>query len=238
MGPIIGIACAVIVTAMLCGCSSTVRTDSTKLSNLKGIDPDDAPRIARADTAVAGGEQVGIDMAAEEVVAKECLEAWRKAVKGDTKAAMTQLKALEARYPRISTIKMMMGQVMEHSGNNEEAARFYKDSLEQSQFSTIRVYKLAEALRKSGKPKEAIPHYQRLVKTFPEFSDAHLGLARCLILDNRRDEAGKEFAETVKLAKDQLESKDPQANAEGKRILKELLDADPDNKEARQLLSR
>lgn len=63
------------------------------------------------------------DMAAETEISNGCLHAWRKACAGDEKTAMSELEALDKRYPQILTIQFMMGQVLAHFGKNEEADR-------------------------------------------------------------------------------------------------------------------
>lgn len=238
----------------LSGCTGRVNTNASAMSDVRGINPGDAPAIVRAERgatdggATTGGQTgsalegvgtgVALDMKAETVISTECLEAWRKALKGDEKGAMSQLKSLEKRYPKVSTIQMMMGQCLEHLGKREEALKYYRASLEESQFSSIRVFKLAEALRKSGKYEEAKQHYERLMRTHPGFPSAKIGLAVCLKAEKNVEAADKQLSETVKLASDLLKSQKPEERADGERILKEVLDADPDNAEARQLLRR
>ena len=227
---------AVSITACLFGCASTVKTDPSKMNKVELSKASQQDLLK--ETAV-GGIPVQVDMQAEEVVSTECLKAWRKAVKGDEKTAMAELKDLEKRYPKISTIKLMMGQVAEHAGNKEDAIKYYAAALEDSEFSSIRVFKLAEALRKAGKFQEAIPHYRRLMKVSSDFMYAKLGLGACLLaIDKKSAEGATLIKETVKLASEELSSKQPKTVSEAKAILTEVLVADPGNKEARRLLGR
>ncbi len=146
----------------------------------------------------AAGTKIDVDMGAEEVIAKECLEAWRKALKGDGKGAMNQLNDLEKRYPTYSTIKFMKGQVLERLGKGEESIKYYRESLDNSEFSSIRQFKLAEALRKMKKVQRRGADISETFKSFTDFPDAKLGLARCLISqDNTSKEGHQLLEETV-----------------------------------------
>ncbi|HEY9788458.1 MAG TPA: tetratricopeptide repeat protein [Candidatus Obscuribacterales bacterium] len=249
---------AVLVTASLVSCTSTTRIDQTKLSadgeallgqNQAKLNTGEAvigqstpggnqqTKLLR-ETGVAG-QPAAFDMQTEAIVSRECVEAWRKALKGDEQGSISQLKDLEKRYPNVSTIKLMMGQCLEHLGKRQEAIEYYRKALENSEFSSIRVFKLAEALRRSGKYSEAATHYRKLIKTAPNFADGKLGLAISLRQqDKNSEEAKKLFSETVKLAGEELKSGDPQQIADAKRILSSVLSEDPGNKEAQSLLSR
>jgi tetratricopeptide (TPR) repeat protein len=151
------------------------------------------------------------DMAAETVISDGCLHAWRKACAGDEKAAMSELEALDKRYPQILTIQFMMGQVLSHFGKTEEAIIHYRKASVGNEFSSLHSFKLAEAYRKVGKDAEAVPLYRKLLKTAPDFLEVKLGLAQSLV---KIDSAGK---------------------AEAQKLLAEVLAVKPDNAEALKL---
>ena len=151
------------------------------------------------------------DMAAETVISDGCLHAWRKACAGDEKAAMSELEALDKRYPQILTIQFMMGQVLSHFGKNEEAIVHYRKASIGNEFSSLHSFKLAEAYRKVGRDAEAVPLYRKLLKSAPDFIEVKLGLAQSLL---KSDKAAKE---------------------EAQKLVAEVLAAKPDNAEALKL---
>lgn len=223
---------------LICGCTSTVQTDSTKLAKLQMKNGQYSPELVTKE-ASAAGTKIDVDMGAEEVIAKECLEAWRKALKGEGKAAIDQLNDLEKRYPTYSTIKFMKGQVLERLGKGEESIKYYRESLDNSEFSSIRQFKLAEALRRMKKYKDAEQIYRKLLKSFADFPDAKLGLARCLILQDKTSKEGHQLLEeTVILCEALVKTQEPGKVAEGKRVLTEVLELDPANAGAKQLLGK
>ncbi len=223
---------------LICGCTSSVKTDATKLAQIKMKNGQYSPELASPE-ASAAGTKVDIDMGAEEVIAKECLQAWRKALKGDEKGAESQLDDLEKRYPTYSTIKFMRGQVLEHFGKGEEAIKYYRQSLDNSEFSSIRQFKLAEALRKTKKYKDSEMIYRKLLKTFTDFPDAKLGLARCLIAQDDHSKEGHQLLEeTVILCEALMKTQEVSKVAEAKRVLTEVLEVDPKSAGAKKLLGK
>ena len=255
-GPLI---CGPLICAtVICGCTSSVTTDPTKLSHVEikgqsgetlktgapktGAPPNKdgvfSPEIATAD-ANGGGIPVAVDMDAERAIAKESLEAWRTALKGDEKTALAKLDDLEKRYPTISTVKFMKAQVYEHFNKRELAIKYYRESLDNSEFSSLRQFKLAEALKKGKQYKEAEEIYRKLLKTFSDLPDAKLGLALCLIAQDKDSKEGHQvLAETVILCEALMKTREPGKVASAKRILKDLLEADPGNAAAKQLLGQ
>jgi len=238
---------------LVCGCTSSIKTDPTKLSrveiqNQPEVRPQTAgamqkdgvysPQVASAE-ATANGTQVVVDMDAERAIAKESLEAWRKCLKGDEKGAIAQLDDLEKRFPKISTVKFMKGQVYEHIGKKDLAIHFYRESLDNSEFSSIRQFKLAEALRSGKQYKEAGEIYRKLLKTFSDLPDAKLGLALCLIAQDKNSKEGHQvLAETVILCEALMKTQEPGKVAAAKKTLKDVLEVDPGNAAAKQLLGQ
>lgn len=245
---------------LLCSCTSSVKTDPSKLAqvsikksdgsstqvkisdssstSVKKVNGEYSPEAVTPE-ASAANVKIEVDMAAETIISKECLEAWRKALKGDEKGAMSQLGDLEKRYPKVSTIKFMKGQVLEHLGKGEEAVKFYRESLDNSEYSSIRQFKLAQAYVKLKKFKEAELIYRKLLKTFTDFPDAKLGLARCLIAQDTHTKEGHQLlAETVILCEALVKTGEPQKVAEGRRVIKEVLELDPATPGAKELLGK
>ncbi|HNB21289.1 MAG TPA: tetratricopeptide repeat protein [Candidatus Obscuribacter sp.] len=236
----------------LCSCTSSIKTDPTKLAQVsikggssepssttvKKVNGEYSPEIVTSESSAAN-VKIEVDMEAEGIISRECLEAWRKALKGDEKGAIAQLDELEKRYPKVSTVQFMKGQVLEHLGKGEEAVKYYRASLDNSEYSSIRQFKLAQAYLKLKKFKEAETIYRKLLKTFTDFPDAKLGLARCLIAQDTHTKEGHQLlAETVILCEALVKTGDPSKVAEGKRVIKEVLELDPATPGAKELLGK
>lgn len=154
------------------------------------------------------------DLAVEAVVSNACVEAWRKELSGDEAGAVKQLKELDKKYPRVSTVRFMLGQVMEHSGKKQEAIKYYREAVLQSDFDSMHVFKLAETLRTTGNADGAIPYYRKLVKGAPEFTDGKLGLAKALLaVDPKSPEA---LGILRQIVKDEPKNKEALAALAGK----------------------
>ncbi len=196
-----------LVACMAAGCTARVNTPTT----LKTIKVENK-NSAAADSGIpmnTDGFFAG-DMDAENTISTECVAAWRKELKGDTEGAMKQLEELNAKFPKMTTIAMMQGQVLSHAGRKEEAVKYFRDAVRGSEFSSLHQFKLAEALSKTGKSKEAADAYRKVLDKAPDFVPAKVGLARALF---QQDKSSKEAAE----------------------LLDDVLAKFPDNKEAAQL---
>lgn len=175
-----------------------------------------------------GGERY--DPAVEEAVTNGSLKAWRTALKHDKKGemsdkdwqkiresdekdSMSQLHALVDKYPNASYLKTMMGQVKQHFGKKEEAARYYEEAMMQNRRDPLLIFKLAETKKALGQTEQAITYYRNVIKIQPDFLPARLGLAACL-------------------------SKDKTGQQESKNILEDLVRKDPQNSEAKELLQK
>jgi tetratricopeptide (TPR) repeat protein len=144
-------------------------------------------------------EITAVDLAAEDAISKDCVAAWRKALAGNEKGAMAQLKALNQKYPKVATIRFMIGQVLEHDGKKTEAIQYYKDAVRDFEFSSIHLYKLAEAMRTTGDASGSISQYRKLLQAAPDFVDGRLGLAKALLqLDPKSTEAKEQLHEVLK----------------------------------------
>lgn len=152
----------------------------------------------RAQAGVSGGI-TGPDLETEAIVSHDCVEAWRRALAGDVEGAIKQLKDLDKKYPKVSTIKLMLGQVLEHAGRKKEAIAYYRESVREFEFSSIHLFKLAEAMRTTGDAKGSIPYYRKLVVNAPDFSEGKLGLAKALlVVDPQSKEAKDEINQVLK----------------------------------------
>jgi len=155
------------------------------------------------------------DAEAEATVSKGCVEAWRKGLAGDQEGAIKQLKELDKQYPRVSTVRFMLGQVLERAGKKEEAIKYYRDAVRQSDFDSMHLFKLAEALRTTGDAKGSIPYYRKLLKGAPDFSPGELGLAQALLKIDRNSKEARELIGQV--LKDEPQNKEALALSSGIR---------------------
>lgn len=169
-----------------------------------------------------------VNMAHEQAVAVPILEAWRKAVgdpkkgiAGDEKTAMEMLEKLDKEHPDISTVQFMMGQVEDHFGKHAEAVEHFKKAHSINKFSSIQTYKLAESLRKAGKPDQAITYYSKLVENLERATN-----------DYGRDEAQLLVSVRMGLAHAYAENKN---NDKAKAEIEKVLKIAPDNKDANEL---
>ncbi|MFA6212624.1 MAG: tetratricopeptide repeat protein [Candidatus Obscuribacterales bacterium] len=204
---------SLLLLVTLSACSSKVDPPTGRFGKLEQQTPvrAESQLMAPGTSAESATASQQFDMAAETVISDGCLHAWRKACAGDEKAAMTELEALDRRYPQILTIQFMMGQVLSHFGKTEEAIIHYRKASVGNEFSSLHSFKLAEAYRKVGKNTEAVPLYRKLLKSAPDFLEVKLGLAQALV---KSDAANK---------------------AEAQKLVAEVLDKKPDNAEALKL---
>ncbi|GEM_PF-1265797 len=199
----------------LASCTQTVQAPSAGLERLQA-----GTTRAGAGSPEPGGSSglaqlpgTACDLKSEMAVSEGCLKAWRTALAGDTAGAMRQLAALEKEYPKQSTAHFMMGQVMEHAGNKEAAVKYYSEAQADNRFSALYLFKLAEALRRSGKNTDAVARYRRLLQQAPQFAPGRLGLASALYALDK-------------------------SSSEARREVEAVLSAEPGNKEALALKAR
>ena len=188
-------------------CSSNIEVPKTRrncLFPIKDAAPMGAPLSSKNDESI-------IDLEQESTIEKMCLEAWRKCIAGNKKAGIADLKKLSQQYPKSSSVMFMTGQVLEKFGDKKEALAYYEKAADNSDFAVMSLFKIAESMRTTGNTEQALIRYKKLITIAPQFSLAHLGLAKTLI----------------KL--------DP-ASEKAKEELKTVLELDPNNQEAKTLL--
>jgi tetratricopeptide (TPR) repeat protein len=182
--------------------SSTSSTASNSANAGQTVNPGCLPKEA----ASAGPSMHEGDMATMEVVSNGCLTAWRKACAGDEAGSIAMLNDLDKHYPGVLTIQMMTGQVYDHFGKNKEAIEHYKRAITGNEFSSLHVFKLAEAMRKNGDYKGAEGYYRKVLQNAPKFGAAQVGLARCLLATDKQSTEARtllsEAADDEQSAKD------------------------------------
>lgn len=194
------------------GCSSNIEAPKAAgLSALKvPAEVKDTADVKVNAIPPANNNECQIDLEQEAAIEKKCLQAWRKCIAGQKNEGIADLKKLHQKYPKSSSVLFMTGQVLDKFGNKKEAIAYYEKAANNSDFAVISLFKIAESMRTTGNTEQAIIRYRKLVNIAPQFSLAHLGLAKALI---KLDPASKE----------------------GKEELKTVLELDPNNKEAKTL---
>ncbi|HEY9731475.1 MAG TPA: tetratricopeptide repeat protein [Drouetiella sp.] len=214
--------CFSLATLLLAsGCSKTLTTSEAtrrgeKGENLyyekDGVKSAPTSREASALAAAENQQLSGFNAEVETAVANQSLIAWRKAIAGDEKGSLALLDQLDEKYPNILTLKFMRGQVLEHFGKKKEALKYYQMAVTGNEFSSFKLFKLAEIKRTTGDAKGAAEDYRLLVKRAPDFAPAKLGLAQALLQLDKKSE-------------------------EGRKLVEEVLAAEPANKEAKAIQS-
>ncbi|MBN8658743.1 MAG: tetratricopeptide repeat protein [Candidatus Obscuribacter phosphatis] len=203
---------SVISVFLLSGCSGQVQTEGMHLTQVqKGEQQATSPSLFQ------------VNMAMEEEVSTKCVEAWRQALKGDEKGAVAKLEDLQKRYPAVQTIELMLGQVKDHFGKKEEALVHFRKAAAGNEYSMMHRYRLADALRETGRFDEAIPLYRKLIEKsggddiFREPFD--FGLAYCLLCQDKNSAEGQKLLEScLKIRPDHKEALEfKKALAEGKQ---------------------
>ncbi|MBS1954764.1 MAG: tetratricopeptide repeat protein [Cyanobacteria bacterium SZAS-4] len=203
------------------GCAKTITTSETTKKQESGEnlyygkDGVQHPPTSREASALANAQNqqlVGFNAEVETAVADQSLVAWRKAIAGDEKGSLALMDKLDEKYPNILTLKFMRGQILEHFGKKKEALKYYQMAVTGNEFSSLKLYKLAEIKRTTGDAKGSIEDYQLLIKRAPDFVPAKLGLAQALLAVDKN-------------------------SAEGKKLIEDVLVMEPSNKEAKALQS-
>jgi tetratricopeptide (TPR) repeat protein len=193
-------ATALIASVLIAGCNTTV--EAPKNNSLTKLSMTGQQSQNQADSQPLASEQQShenfeAEMEIEGEVSKRCVEAWRKALKGDKKGALADLDTLSKTYPNVATITFMKGQVLDHLGDKKEAIAFYKQAITNNEFSTMRIFKLAEALRATNQNAEAVKEYRRLLAIAPDFVPGKIGLAKSLLATDKASPEAKKQLESA-----------------------------------------
>lgn len=213
---------AAVSLLMLSGCGKAHAPEN--LGTGANLDPN------QSTDATTFGERY--DPAAEQAIGEEALKAWRTAVahakrgqtpeadwnkqrQSDESSATAQLNDLQTRYPKSSTVNLMLGQVKEHFGKHEEALKYFQAAMDNNTNNSMYLFKLAHAEAEAGHTDEAIRDYRKLLEHnqgMPN-GEIEIGLAT------------------------QLMKKDPKSK-EARELLEGVLQREPDNTRAKELLNR
>jgi len=182
------------------GCSSKI--DAPKVSNeIVGKDNTES-----SPTLPSENDESAINLEQEASIEKMCLTAWRKCVAGNKKEGIADLKKLSKQYPKSSSVLFMTGQVLEKFGDKKEALNYYERAANNSDFAVMSLFKIAESLRTAGNTEQAVMRYRKLLDIAPQFSLAHLGLAKTL-MKVHPEEAQKELETVLELEPTNKEAK-------------------------------
>jgi len=120
--------------------------------------------------------------------------------RGYLDAAIREYREALALDPRRPGIHFRLGRTLlaraqqtgseaEAAGVREQAKKEFEDELRVDPTSANASYELAELHRKAGEMDEAGALFEQALKHYPDFEDAHIGLARVLIAQGRPERA-------------------------------------------------
>ena len=120
--------------------------------------------------------------------------------------ALNEYQTVLALDPRRPGIHYRMGRTLlagkrEQNANQPggEAAREFEQELEIEPGNANAAYELAEISRKAGHLDRAQELFTRAIKSYPDFEEAHLGVAAVLISQNKPDQALPHLQQSVAL---------------------------------------
>lgn len=220
-----GILSVIVAISTLTACSSRMNSE-----NLKKVEYADKPNPVAQQQAPsndpASGSQVTFEqnIGKEQAVADGCLQAWRKAVKEkDEAGAMKMLEELDKKYPGISSVQFMMGQVEDHFGKHKEAVVHFRRAHTTNEFSSMQTFKLAESMRKSGDAKGSIVYYKKLLSNLETATGEFHQDTMTQLLGSVRMGLASAYKESGQKAEALVE-------------VKKVLQAEPEKPEAKSLL--
>jgi tetratricopeptide (TPR) repeat protein len=204
----ISLSCFCVATMLLgAGCGKTVITPEAMrqgntgagaaASSKDGAQSITSSRDASALVSAQNQQLSGFNAAVETAVADQSLLAWRKATGGDEKGALKMLDDLDRQYPHILTVQFMRGQVYEHFGEKKEALKYYQMAVTGNEFSSLKLFKLAEIKRTTGDAKGAIEDYKLLLQRDADFGPAQLGLAQALVVVDKNSAEARKLVDQV-----------------------------------------
>lgn len=145
---------AIALVALLVSCGSAPTQDSSKRSNKK---------LKAVEVPAAAKEQYKTVLAVVE--------------QKDWSSAENQLVQMQAQYPKLSSVKAMLGWVYWQSGKTEQAAAYLEGVVEQGNIYKADAYNyLAVIYREQGQFKAAEKLYLEALETWPEDFDLHKNL--------------------------------------------------------------
>jgi len=113
--------------------------------------------------------------------------AWRLAVIACVFAALGTLSYRQARiYTNVETL--------------------WKDTLEKNRESWLAHNNLGDALNESGRPREAVPHFQKALQINPDFADAHNNLGNSLAMLGQFEDSIRHYPEALRIRPDFAEA--------------------------------
>lgn len=209
---------SIVIASLLGACSSRIRTNDGSMGKVQvaGGDAADSNKGVKA----APGDPVSnihgerFDLNEDELVSNESLRAWRIALAhsergnmpedewkkqriADEEESMKILLDLEKNHPKASYVLTMMAQVKHHFRKEDEAAEYYERAMLQNRADPILMLKLANTRMATGKIPKAIKYYRESLKADPGFTDAQIGLGKALLKQDPKDEEGRKLLEEV-----------------------------------------
>ncbi|WP_145223832.1 tetratricopeptide repeat protein [Gimesia algae] len=120
--------------------------------------------------------------------------------------ALQILELWEADFPNDPLPNFMRGKMYEHKLGWQEAITEYQTTLKKDPGYAAAAYSLGRIQLTLKKTEEALEYYQRAIDSTENQSPAKVGIARCLRLMNRNDEAKQLLREVLALSVEQLQA--------------------------------
>ena len=167
-------------------------------------------------------------------------------LKGDIERAVSLFDRAIAASPTLPQAHHNLGTVQLAQRNTEQAEAHFRRALaEWPQFAEAH-YGLGEALAARGEPGDALRHYRRAVSVKPDFALAHFRLGNLLAKGTTEEASISHYEAAIAAAPDFVPARFNRAallarqgrTDEAALALEQLLELEPDHREARDLLSR
>jgi tetratricopeptide (TPR) repeat protein len=127
-----------------------------------------------------------------------------------------------------------------------DPVRLWQDAARKAPRTYMAQYGVGESFRAAGDCEAAVPAYQRAIRLRPTLEDGYLGLAECLIVNERPDDAMQVFRAAVKRASTAVKSRLNLASFEAERgnagealrLCREVLAVAPNDRNAAACIQR
>jgi arylsulfatase A-like enzyme/Flp pilus assembly protein TadD len=143
------------------------------------LDPETLERLASLGY-VAGGPPPapsGIDPKDKVGLANDVHAAMEAAENGDAARAVSLLKGVVAKEPRMQLAQMELGSALSRQGRYADALAPLRKAIELDPNALIAHYEMGSALLQTGQAETAAEHFQVVVKAMPGFGEARFALA-------------------------------------------------------------
>lgn len=143
------------------------------------LDPATLERLASLGYVAGGAPSApsGIDPKDKVALANAVHAAMEAAENGDPAKAVSLLKGVVAKEPRMQLAQMQLGAALSRQGRYADAIGPLRKAIELDPEALVGHYEMGSALLQTGQPEPASQHFQIVVSSMPEFAEARFALA-------------------------------------------------------------